>query len=317
MKFYSRITNILKWRSETFKHKFAVVGVGVLATVIMWTCCSNSSQNDKSIPIVETSTQPKSVPSFSASAPTSALIKNRETLMEEALNTFKRSCTESMVQEDCYVSLQKNFKNIIQYSDIFPESIDRKLFDLILKDLKCFNDATNTINTEVEPAVIEKPIPPNPESEYRNWGSFQLGGIFRGNYNEGGVVIKSGDKYYLIKDVNCINGFGNSCSPNVYMNAGYVKDTGQIIILNIGKYGESAIVVKPVDVETYEDDQKLYQETCKSQAIWYQNALKEYQKYLNDLSKFKAEHNINQYNFDKASQNLNKDLLKMFHSLQK
>ncbi|MBK8942201.1 MAG: hypothetical protein IPM79_32495 [Polyangiaceae bacterium] len=73
-----------------------------------------------------------------------------------------------------------------------------------------------------------------------------VSGIYRGPFDEGGIVVESGGEYFLIE---------NGTPPLIAtILHGYVEDTGRTVTLSIGRAGRVAKVVTISSKETYDDD---------------------------------------------------------------
>lgn len=90
-------------------------------------------------------------------------------------------------------------------------------------------------------------------------GAFAFSGTYRASFKEGVVIEGSNGQLHLIEDVSCVNGFGGRCSPGTWFDGGYVELTGRTIVLNFGRNGTPAPILKSSDVETYREDQLTYQ----------------------------------------------------------
>lgn len=73
-----------------------------------------------------------------------------------------------------------------------------------------------------------------------------VSGIYRGPFDEGGIVVESGGEYFLIE-----NGTPPLLATILH---GYVEDTGRTVSLNIGRTGRVAKVVTVSSKETYDDN---------------------------------------------------------------
>ncbi|MBK7397267.1 MAG: hypothetical protein IPJ34_13465 [Myxococcales bacterium] len=89
-------------------------------------------------------------------------------------------------------------------------------------------DTTDTKEKDGIPTVGEKPVFAPPKYD----GTFFLGGVYRGPYDGGGIVVESNGKYYIIN---------NADKPLVatYLS-GYVVPTGTTVTLALGTAGREA-----------------------------------------------------------------------------
>lgn len=101
-------------------------------------------------------------------------------------------------------------------------------------------------------------------------GAWYLAGSRRGGYDGGGQVIQKGDRYFIVQNAD-------DPGPGVVYLEGYVEDTGEVVVLNIGRSGRSADVLRLVDQEAYAEDQAAYRSNKEQARREHAEALVAYQ----------------------------------------
>jgi len=125
------------------------------------------------------------------------------------------------------------------------------------------------------PEMPDKPVFEKPEYD----GTWLLTGEFRGRYKDG-IVVQRGNKYYIIE-------YGRI--PPVPRITGFVVNTGGIEILDIGRDGQVAEVVRISDRESYNEDQADYRKAIAEAKETHAEKLKEYYIALQEVQQFKSE----------------------------
>ena len=115
-------------------------------------------------------------------------------------------------------------------------------------------------------SILERPEKPEYEKPEYN-GAWYLSGQCRGKYDEGGIIVQRGDRYFVVSNADpCL-------LPYVH---GYVVDDGKSITLNLGHSGRYADILRLVDRETYVEDQNDYRRRIAEAQAEFKEAVKTY-----------------------------------------
>ena len=125
------------------------------------------------------------------------------------------------------------------------------------------------------PEMPDKPVFEKPEYD----GTWLLTGEFRGRYKDG-IVVQRGNKYYIVE-------YGRI--PPVLHITGFVVNTGGMEILDIGRDGQVAEVVRLSDRESYNEDQADYRKAIAEAKETHAKRLKEYNIALQEVQQFKSD----------------------------
>ncbi|MBN4050271.1 hypothetical protein JYT28_00795 [Desulfobulbus sp. AH-315-M07] len=152
-------------------------------------------------------------------------------------------------------------------------------------------------------------LPDQPKLELAKYsGAFRLSGTVKKCHTDG-VAIKSGRKYYFIKDAVC---------PDRRILYGYVEDALTTVMLDIGRDGREAKVVTISDKESAQDDRRSHRALQKEQRAEHQSKLKAYRAAVNDnrdlLRRLKKEAAARATETKKLRRELDKILEKMASS---
>jgi hypothetical protein len=122
------------------------------------------------------------------------------------------------------------------------------------------------IKSHAPDSILERPEKPEYEKPEYN-GAWYLSGQCRGNYDEGGIIVQRGDRYFVVSNADpCL-------LPYVH---GYVVDDGKSITLNLGHSGRYADILRLVDRETYVEDQNDYRRRIAEAQAEFKEAVKTY-----------------------------------------
>ncbi len=117
------------------------------------------------------------------------------------------------------------------------------------------------------------PVPDKPEHDAPKYmGAFPLGGRVHTCYKDG-VLLQSAKKYYFIKDAVC---------PDAPLLHGFVEDTGETIMADVGRDGREATVVRIADRESASDDRAAHRKAVAEYEKDYREKTEEYRKALAD-----------------------------------
>jgi hypothetical protein len=121
-------------------------------------------------------------------------------------------------------------------------------------------DAAQSDSKAEDKPVFEKPAYTGAQPIYGTFRGPYKGGLFGGG---SGIVIQSGNKYYVIQGAD-VSIFTDDVQ-------GYAKPTGNTVTLDIGN-GREAEVLTFAEVESYTDDQKAYREEVADATKTFQEA---------------------------------------------
>jgi len=142
-------------------------------------------------------------------------------------------------------------------------------------------ESCDKVVTSVTVKVKDLPVETEPEkpnySPPKYNGAFQLIGVQR-KCGSDGVLLESNDKLYFIKNCNCTDGYRNGMH-------GWVEPIGTEIMVDIGRNGRRAIVVKVSNKETANDDRKDFSNMVREYELEYRADMKAYSKAMVEYRK--------------------------------
>lgn len=199
------------------------------------------------------------------------LISDRENLKSDPPSTEK-NIPPAAVPNPKYLAEAEEFVKATNISDrsLTCSVLQKSLLHASgphAQELNVALEGVQRINDQIDD--LNKPLVKPDYKEPLYTGVRPFIGIYRGTYNgDKGIVVQDGGDYYVVE---------NAVPPKVSNVNGYVEITSRTTVLDLGREGRTAKILRLSNQETYEDDQKDYSERVTKAEADFEKVKKEYE----------------------------------------